>query len=86
MRKPRGALCALVYLPLLCPPARTTDDAIGAGSEMIEIGKIVVPLRVLEAVVDIGIVGEEEIVVLEVQLGTEIGGVCHFYYCYAYST
>ena len=53
---------------------------------MIEIGKIVVPLRVLEAVVDIGIVGEEETVVLEVQLGTEIGGVCHFYYCYAYST
>lgn len=53
---------------------------------MIEIGKIVVPLRVLEAVVDIGIVGEEETVVLEVQLGTEIGGVCHFCYYYAYST
>ena len=57
---------------------------------MIEIGEmigVVVPLGVLGAVVDIGIVGEEETAALEVLLGTEIGGVCHFHLhcCYTYS-
>ena len=50
---------------------------------MTEIEKIIgvaVLLGVVGAVVDIGIVGEEEIVVLEVPSGTEIGGVCHIYF------
>lgn len=60
----------LFTCPLLpCPPARTTDDAIGAGNEMIEIEETIVVVALLEvvgAVVDTGTVGGEEIVVLEV--------------------